>query len=61
MAKLKFTGSWNEVVGKMKQRYGNLTDSDLIFTEGKEQELLGRLQRKLGMSEQEIRDTIENL
>ena len=44
MTKLQFKGSWNEVKGKLKQKYGDLTDDDLIFAEGKEDELLGRLQ-----------------
>jgi hypothetical protein len=39
--------SWNELKGKLKQQYGNLTDDDLVFSEGKEDELLGRLQKKL--------------
>jgi hypothetical protein len=43
MNKLNFRGSWNEVKGKLKQKYGNLTDDDLTFAEGKEEELLGRL------------------
>jgi uncharacterized protein YjbJ (UPF0337 family) len=36
-------GSWNELKGKLKQQYGNLIDDDLVFSEGKEEELLGRL------------------
>jgi uncharacterized protein YjbJ (UPF0337 family) len=46
--KLQIKGSWNELKGKLKQQYGNLTDDDLVFSEGKEDELLGRLQKKLG-------------
>jgi uncharacterized protein YjbJ (UPF0337 family) len=45
MNKLQIKGSWNVVKGKLKQQYGNLTDDDLAFSEGKEDELLGRLQR----------------
>ena len=48
--KLRVKGSWNELKGKLKQKYGQLTDNDLSFAEGKEDELLGRLQRKLGKS-----------
>lgn len=54
-----FDGSWNQVKGKLRQKYGQLTDDDLEFTEGKGEELLGRLQRKLGMSEEEL-DSILN-
>jgi len=45
MTKLEFKGSWNEVKGKLKQKYAQLSDDDLVFTEGKEDELLGRLQQ----------------
>ncbi|MBV8276513.1 MAG: CsbD family protein [Verrucomicrobia bacterium] len=59
MDKLQFKGSWNEIKGKLKQQYGNLTDDDLVFAEGKEDELLGRLQKKLGKSRDEVRRMIE--
>ncbi len=61
MNKLNIKGSWNEVSGKLKQRYANLTDNDLLFKEGKEDELLGRLQKKLGKSKEELRAEIEKL
>ena len=47
--------------GKLKQKYGQLTDSDLTFAEGKDEELLGRLQTRLGKSKEELRKEIENL
>jgi uncharacterized protein YjbJ (UPF0337 family) len=59
MNKFQFKGSWNEIKGKLKQQYGNLTDDDLVFAEGKEDELLGRLQKKLGKSKDEVRQMIE--
>jgi uncharacterized protein YjbJ (UPF0337 family) len=59
MNKLQFKGSWNELKGKLKQQYGNLTDDDLVFAEGKEDGLLGRLQKKLGKSKDEVRQMIE--
>jgi uncharacterized protein YjbJ (UPF0337 family) len=55
MANLKIKGEWNEVKGKIKQVYGDLTDDDLTYVEGKHDELLGRLQKKLGKSQDEIR------
>ena len=60
MDKLTIKGTWNEVKGKMKQKYGQLTDDDLAFAEGKEDELLGRLQKKLGKTKDEIRREIES-
>ncbi len=61
MTRLVFKGSWNEVKGKLKQKYGQLADNDLAFSEGKEDELLGRLQQKLGKTKEDLRREIENL
>jgi len=61
MTRLGFKGSWNEVKGKLKQKYGQLTDDDLAFSEGKEDGLLGRLQQKLGRSKEVLRSEIEKL
>jgi uncharacterized protein YjbJ (UPF0337 family) len=61
MNNLQIKGSWNELKGKLKQQYGNLTDVDLVFSEGKEDELLGRLQKKLGKSKDQVRQMIEKL
>ena len=61
MNKLQFKGSWNEIKGKLKQQYGNLTDDDLVFAEGKDDELIGRLQKKLGKTKDEVRQMIEKL
>jgi uncharacterized protein YjbJ (UPF0337 family) len=61
MNKLQIKGSWNEVKGKLKQQYGNLTDDDLVFADGKEDELLGRLQKKLGKSKEDLRQMIEKM
>lgn len=61
MDKLQFKGSWNEVKGKLKQKYGKLTDDDLTFAEGKEDELIGRIQQKIGKSRDEIRAELQKL
>jgi len=61
MTKLKFKGSWNETKGKLKQKYAQLTDDDLTFAEGKDDELLGRLEQKLGKSKEALRSEIESL
>ncbi len=61
MNKLNIKGNWNEVAGKLKQQFANLTDNDLLFKEGKEEELLGRLQKKLGKSKEEIRNLLAKL
>jgi uncharacterized protein YjbJ (UPF0337 family) len=54
-------GNWNEVKGKLKQKYGQLTDDDLTFAEGKEDELLGRLQKRIGRTKDELRVEIEKM
>jgi uncharacterized protein YjbJ (UPF0337 family) len=61
MTNLQFKGGWNEAKGKLKQKYGQLTDDDLTFVQGKDDELLGRLQQKLGKSKEELRKEIEKL
>ncbi len=59
MNKLQIKGNWNEIKGKLKQKFADLTDDDLMFAEGKEDELVGRLQQRLGKSEEDIRRAIE--
>jgi len=61
MNTLSMTGTWKEAAGKLKQQYANLTDDDLLFIIGKEEELLGRLQHKLGTTKEEIRNLIARL
>jgi len=54
MDELEIKGRWNEMRGKIKQAYGDLTDDDLTYEEGKDDELLGRLQKKTGKSRDEL-------
>lgn len=61
MNDLTIKGNWNELKGKLKQKYSELTDDDLTFTEGKEDELIGRLQKKLGKTKDEIRKELAEL
>ncbi len=61
MNKLTLKGNWNETKGKLKQTYGELTDDDLVFAEGKEEELVGRLQAKLGKSKDEVRAMLADM
>jgi uncharacterized protein YjbJ (UPF0337 family) len=58
---LKLKGNWNEMKGKIKQQYGNLTDDDLIYEEGKEDELYGRIQKKTGHTKEEVKRWIDKL
>jgi len=47
-------GNWNEQKGKLKQKFASLTDNDLLFEEGKKEEMYGKLQIKLGKSKEEL-------
>ena len=60
MNKLQIKGHWNETKGKLKQQYSQLTDDDLKYVEGKEDELVGRMQRRLGKSKEEVERLIEH-
>lgn len=61
MGNLRIKGNWNEVKGKLKQKYGDLTDDDLKYADGKEDELLGKLQKKTGKSKDELTNEINKL
>lgn len=54
-------GNWNQLKGKLKQKYADLTEDDLLYVEGKEDELFGRLQKKLGKSDREVREILRKL
>ncbi|MFH1000638.1 MAG: CsbD family protein [Bacteroidota bacterium] len=61
MNKTEVKGNWNEQKGKLKQKFAVLTDDDLMFAEGKKDEMLGKLQIKLGKSKEELQKIIEAL
>ncbi|MCD6018772.1 MAG: ral stress protein CsbD [Bacteroidetes bacterium] len=54
-------GNWNETKGKLKQKFAILTDNDLLLEDGKEDEMWGRLQAKLGKTKAEIQKFISEL
>ena len=54
-------GNWNEIKGKLKQKFSMLTDNDLLLVEGKQDEMLGRLQVRLGKTKEEIHKLISDL
>jgi uncharacterized protein YjbJ (UPF0337 family) len=61
MEKMIIKGDWNVLKGKLKQLYGSLTDDDLIYIKGKEEELVGRIQKKIGKTKQHVRELISKL
>ncbi|WP_298738135.1 CsbD family protein [uncultured Chitinophaga sp.] len=54
MDTLQIKGKWNEIKGRLKQQYADLTDDDLLYEEGEEDRLIGKLQQKLGKSRDEV-------
>lgn len=54
-------GNWNIQKAKLKQKYADLTDDDLLYDEGKKEEMLGKLQVKLGKTKEELNDFLESL
>ena len=61
MNTLTFKGEWNEVKGRLKQKYSQLTDDDLTYAEGRDDELLGRLQKRLGKAKDEIQKIVSSI
>lgn len=59
--KLKLKGNWNELKGKIKQQYAELTDDDLLYEEGQDEELMGRIQKKTGKTKEELAKWIDEL
>jgi uncharacterized protein YjbJ (UPF0337 family) len=59
--KLKVQGTWNELKGKAKKEYADLTDDDLLYEDGKDDELIGRLQKKIGKTKEEVIKWVESL
>lgn len=57
----KMKGNWNIIKGKLKQQYADLTDDDLKYAEGKENELLGRIQKRTGKTKEEVKDYIDSI
>lgn len=61
MDRLELKGKWNEMKGKVKQAHADLTDDDLKYEEGKDDELIGRIQQKLGKTRDEVVDWLRSL
>jgi len=58
---IELKGNWNEQKGKLKQKFATLTDNDLLFADGMKDEMLGKLQVKLGKTKEEMHKIIESL
>ncbi|SEM19406.1 Uncharacterized conserved protein YjbJ, UPF0337 family [Chitinophaga rupis] len=58
MDTLQIKGTWNDIKGRLKQQYADLTDDDLLYEEGQEDRLIGNLQKKLGKTREEVIDLL---
>ncbi|MBS1623794.1 MAG: CsbD family protein [Bacteroidetes bacterium] len=61
MDKLEIKGKWNEVKGKIKQAYADLSEDDLKYEEGQDEMLIGKLQQKTGKKREELVKWINSL
>jgi uncharacterized protein YjbJ (UPF0337 family) len=59
MNKLEAKGDWNITKGKLKQKWGKLTDNDLNYTEGKQDEPIGRIQKSTGETREAVEKAIK--
>lgn len=57
----KLKGNWNQIKGNLKQKWGDLTDDELLYEEGKEDELIGRIQKKTGETKENINNFIDRM
>ena len=57
----KIKGNWNIAKGNLKQKWAELTDDDLLFEEGKEDEVIGRIQKKTGEAKDKINDFLNKM
>jgi uncharacterized protein YjbJ (UPF0337 family) len=60
MTTLEIKGDWNIIKGKLKQKWALLTDDDLQFLDGKQDELLGRIQKRTGETREAVEDAIKS-
>lgn len=59
--KTELKGNWHMIKGKLKQQFSNLTEDDLMYEEGREEEMYGRIQRRIGKSKEEVKRFIDDL
>ena len=61
MNTLEMKGNWNIAKGKLKQKWANLTDNDLEYVAGKEEELLGRIQKRTGRTREDVETAVDEV
>lgn len=58
---LRARSNWTETKGKIRQQYGNLTDDDMDYAEGKQEEWFGKIGDKVGQTAQDVKNWIKSL
>jgi uncharacterized protein YjbJ (UPF0337 family) len=61
MNTLILKGDWNVAKGKLKQKYGTLTDDDLAYERGREDELIGRIQKRVGHAHEDVKRVVREI
>jgi uncharacterized protein YjbJ (UPF0337 family) len=61
MPNQEIKGNWNELKGKLKQSFAELTDDDLLYEEGQQDEMWGKIQKKIGKTKEQIKDLIDKV
>jgi uncharacterized protein YjbJ (UPF0337 family) len=61
MEKSEVRGRYNELKGKLKQKYAELTDDDLMYEEGKDDEFFGRIEQKIGKTKEQLKDLYKDI
>ncbi len=60
-AELRTRGNWHEIKGKIRKEYGDLTDDDLEYQEGQEEEWYGKISNKIGKTVDDVKDWVKNI
>lgn len=58
---MEFNGNWNELKGRLKQQFAELTGDDLLYAEGEKEKMIGKLQLKLGKTREELQSIIDSV
>jgi len=56
----KIKGNWNTIKGKLKEEYAEISDDQLLYEEGQEDQLLGNLQKAMGKTKEEVKEFIDS-
>lgn len=57
----RISGNWNQIKGKLKEEYGEWAENELMYQEGKEDQMIGKIQEKTGKTKQELKEWIDDL